>query len=228
MSTEIVQKSNIIERLKEVMDDNNLKRGKFADIIGFSRGLVSDVLNGNLPITDKFINAVCLKFELSESWIKTGEGEKNRKGRKTIEVSLESNTQDDFITIPLFSDSISAGHGLMPSNEIGIRFSFRRDWIEKKGDPGQMSLIRVTGDSMEPTLFSGDLVLVNHGKNYLDPQGGIYAIAIDGLIMIKRLQFVYPQGTAKVISDNNKYDSVEISHEQVKINGRVIWFSREI
>jgi phage repressor protein C with HTH and peptisase S24 domain len=51
-----------------------------------------------------------------------------------------------------------------------------------------MSLIRVDGDSTEPTLLSGDLILVDHGRNYLDPHGGLYAISIDHSLMIKRVQ----------------------------------------
>lgn len=209
------------------MADEGLNNAQFADAIGFSHGLVSLVLNNKSPITNKFIKAVCLKFNLSDGWLKTGEGEK-WKQRKGESFPVSQATQDDFVTIPLFSDLISAGSGLVPVNEIELRISFRRDWIEKKGDPSHMSLIRVTGDSMEPTLLSDDLVLVNHGKDYLDPQGGIYAIAMGDLIMIKRLQLVYPHGTVKVISDNAKYDSVELPQDQVKINGRVIWFGREI
>jgi len=36
--------------------------------------------------------------------------------------------------------------------------------------------------------MAGDLVLIDHGHNYLDPQGGIYAIALGDSILIKRLQ----------------------------------------
>jgi phage repressor protein C with HTH and peptisase S24 domain len=71
---------------------------------------------------------------------------------------------------------------------VDIKIAFRRDWIKKKGSPGNMSLIKVSGDSMQSTLLSGDIVLVDHGHNYIDPQGGIYAIAVDGEIMIKRVQ----------------------------------------
>ena len=64
-----------------------------------------------------------------------------------------------------------------------------------------MSIIKVSGDSMEPTLFSGDIVLVDHNRNYIDPQGGIYAIAMDDdVIMIKRLQVIYPLKRIRIIS----------------------------
>jgi len=135
---------------------------------------------------------------------------------------------EEFVTIPRFSDRISAGGGLIPVNEVDIKVAFRKDWIQKKGNPNKMSLIKVSGDSMEPTLMPDDLVLIDHGHNHLDPQGGVYAIALEDVILIKRLQMVYPGGKVKVISDNSRYESVELPQDQVKINGRVIWFGREM
>jgi phage repressor protein C with HTH and peptisase S24 domain len=91
-----------------------------------------------------------------------------------------------------------------------------------------MSLIRVSGDSMEPTLLSGDLVLVDHGRQHIDPQGGIYAISMDHEIMIKRIQILYYKKVLKIISDNNKYEPFEAAADQVNINGKVIWYGREL
>ena len=73
------------------------------------------------------------------------------------------------------------------------------------------------------------MVLINHGHSHIDQQGGIYAIAInDDHIMIKRIQIVYPSGKIKIISDNRKYDSTEVDFDQIKVNGKLIWFGREI
>ncbi len=73
----------------------------------------------------------------------------------------------------------------------------------------------------------------NNGKTaislkYVDPQGGIYAIAMDNIIMIKRLQAIYPAKKIRIISDSPKYEPLEAEPEQVIINGKVIWFGREI
>ena len=81
---------------------------------------------------------------------------------------------------------------------------------------------------MEPTLQSGDLVLVDHSRNYVDEHGGIYAIARGQSISIKRLQILLESQCVKVISDNPKYDSAVLDPEKVFVNGKVIWFGREI
>jgi phage repressor protein C with HTH and peptisase S24 domain len=46
--------------------------------------------------------------------------------------------------------------------------------------------------------------------------------------MIKRLQVLYQQGMIRVISDNTNYPPQEVPIDQLQINGRVIWFAREL
>ena len=71
-------------------------------------------------------------------------------------------------------------------------------------------------------------MLIDHGRNYVDPHGGIYAIVMDDQIVFKRLQVLYPAKKIKVISDNSRYEPSEIEPEQIKTNGKVIWFGREL
>lgn len=133
-----------------------------------------------------------------------------------------------YVFVPQVRGEISAGRGLTPDDTAEVRLAFRKDWIERKGDPANMSLVRVSGDSMEPTLKSGDIVLVDHNRNYIDPQGGIYAVSIDDGIIIKRVQVLYPSGRFKIISDNSRYEPFDLESERLKVNGRVVWFGREI
>jgi phage repressor protein C with HTH and peptisase S24 domain len=46
--------------------------------------------------------------------------------------------------------------------------------------------------------------------------------------VLKRLQVLYPAKKIKVISDNSRYEPSEIEPDQIKINGKVIWFGREL
>jgi len=175
-------------------------------------------------------------YGCSYTWLLTGEGtsypdQPDVQGPEVIKepATLYGESPEEFVFIGHMRGEISGGPGIAPESAVDeMRVAFRRDWIKKKGDPGNMSIIKVKGDSMEPTLFSGDHVLVDHGKNFIQPQGGIYAISINNEIMIKRIQVLYPQGTLAVISDNKNYERLEMDAGQVHINGKVIWFCREI
>ncbi|PKN35617.1 MAG: hypothetical protein CVU61_02000 [Deltaproteobacteria bacterium HGW-Deltaproteobacteria-19] len=135
---------------------------------------------------------------------------------------------EDFVLVRQVRGQISAGGGLSPDNAVDLMLAFRKDWITRKGKPENMSLIKVQGDSMEPTLLSGDLVLVDHNKTSIAPQGGIYAISINHEIMIKRVQILFPEGRLRIISDNKQYEPIEAPADHVRVNGKVIWYGREL
>lgn len=56
----------------------------------------------------------------------------------------------------------------------------------------------------------------------------IYAIALDREIMIKRVQVDFKTKMLFIISDNGKYKPQELEPERITINGKVVWFGREI
>ncbi|MBI3755761.1 MAG: hypothetical protein HY265_06345 [Deltaproteobacteria bacterium] len=194
-------------------------------------------LRNSIPYNE--LITFCSKEKVVLDWLLTGEGKVGRgkpseykEGgeEKPLMVAEESAAygDTDFVSIPMVSGKISAGKGLIPETAVELKLAFKKDWIQRHGDPRNMALIRVSGDSMEPTLYSGDIVLVDHNLNYIDPQGGIYAVAMNDVIMIKRVQVIYPSKKVRIISDNIKYKPLEASSEQVIINGKVIWFGREI
>jgi len=104
---------------------------------------------------------------------------------------------------------------------------FKREWILRKGDPKQMSLIRVRGDSMAPTLLEGDIVLINHAVREIY-DGYIYAINIDEEVIIKRIFKNLSTNKIKIKSDNPDYEIFVIEKERVNINGLAVWYAREL
>lgn len=176
------------------------------------------------------IISLCNKHKLNIDWVFTGKGDMHRGAESSKPSSALLKIPSEFVLIPQVRGEIGAGGGLLPDNEVEMQIAFRKDWIKRKGDPRNMSLIRVRGDSMEPTLYSGDAVLVDHSRNFIDPEGGIYAISLGGIIMIKRLQSLYPaKKKVLIISDNKtKYEPIESDPEKININGKVLWFGREI
>jgi phage repressor protein C with HTH and peptisase S24 domain len=219
--------------IREIRKSLRLSQAEFGSRIGLSGITVSRYERGDIVPSVEVLTEIQKIFNVNPDWLIMGEGEIFKKkdielledGEKTYKYKYK---EEDFVLVPLMSGKISAGGGLIPDNTIQVQLAFRHDWIKRHGDPKRMSLIRVSGDSMEPTLFSGDIVLVDHNRNYIDPQGGIYAIVIDDMVMIKRLQPNHISKKILVISDNNKYRAIEANPDELIIQGKIIWFGREI
>jgi phage repressor protein C with HTH and peptisase S24 domain len=216
---------SIGKRIEQIRLDNGLSQKEFSERIFKDKSSISKLESDKIELSPSMLRAICRTFNIREEWLKTGKGEKFPDKKEYPDANGLS---DEFIFIRQMRGKISAGGGLEPDDTVDLRIAFRKDWITHKGTPENMSLIRVAGDSMIPTLLNGDLILVDHGKNYIASQGGIYAISVNHEIMIKRIQPIFPDGKLCVISDNKQYEPYEIESDKVKINGKVIWFARDM
>jgi phage repressor protein C with HTH and peptisase S24 domain len=116
----------------------------------------------------------------------------------------------------------SAGPGAEPDGELvfdTIRFS--RRWLRTMGlQPGELSTIVVSGDSMEPTLRDGDEILVD--RTLRPSRDGIHVVRLGDSVLVKRLDTSRP-GRIVLLSDNVAYPPVECPADEVQVVGRVVW-----
>ena len=67
------------ERLKELRKSLKLSQAAFGAKIGVSRDVINNFENGRVELKDNSIQLICLKFSISENWLRTGEGDMYRK-----------------------------------------------------------------------------------------------------------------------------------------------------
>lgn len=88
---------------------------------------------------------------------------------------------------------------------------------------GEVIIAEVLGDSMMPTLYPGQKVMVHiHDKRPTPP--GIFYVW-DGMgLVIKRVELIPGSNppTVRIKSDNPKYETYERTVDEAHINGRVI------
>lgn len=138
---------------------------------------------------------------------------------------------EDFVLVPQYDAEVSAGHGAFVEQEAEVcRMAFRRDWIREMGlSPASLALVRVKGDSMEPTLLASDLVLVDAGVTAIRDDG-IYVLRRDGTLVIKRLQVSLGDGLY-IRSDNPRYREESVPADKLgllNIVGKVVWMGRAV
>lgn len=127
---------------------------------------------------------------------------------------------------------VSAGPGAIPGQEDAQPyFAFDRRWLKALTGASydQLSIVRVEGDSMAPTLGDGDDVLLDLRDANGPLRDGIYVLRIDERLLVKRLA-VHPMGHhVTVQSDNPAYpDWPDCAIEDVTCIGRVIWAGRKV
>ncbi|MHA6719834.1 S24 family peptidase [Sphingomonas sp. RS6] len=88
------------------------------------------------------------------------------------------------------------------------------------------SMIRVTGDSMMPTLADGDEILVDGDRRRVDARGGIFVVRLGDELVVKRLRAAV--GGVELVSDNPAYPPRFVRAGAFEVIGRVAWLGRAI
>lgn len=158
-------------------------------------------------------------------------GEKNAEYIGRVD-AWDSSTEvdEDEVEVPFYMEiELAAGVGGELAPEIkGPKLRFSKSTLRRCGvQPEAAACVKVSGNSMEPRLYDGDVVGVDTlDKRIVD--GKTYAINHDGLLRVKRL-YRLPSGGIRINSMNTAeypdehYDAEEAKY--IAVIGRVFWHS---
>lgn len=121
-----------------------------------------------------------------------------------------------------------AGGGLLAEQE-NVLWQWEMPHEVLPGQEEYLKILRVKGDSMEPTLFSGQRVVVDISDLTPSPPGVF--IVWDGIGLVAKRIELLPNSdplTVRIKSDNSQYDPYERTLDEAYIRGRVVAFWRHI
>ena len=136
------------------------------------------------------------------------------------------------VAVPRLAVGASAGPGALVGDEaVDGHFTFDERWLREmtKGKPEDLTIIRVTGDSMNPALSHGDDILVDRGDGVAALRDGIYVLRRDDTLSVKRIAVNPAGGRVTIKSDNPDYRSfADVKLSAITIIGRVVWAGRRL
>lgn len=220
--------ADFAQRLEEVLGREPISR--FAARAQMSdNGLKKYLYEGTIPPIDRALrlaNAAGCSF----SWLMFGIGKRDETHPGIADSPLlYTSPSSEFTRIASYEVAASAGHGSDVVHEAQTEpMAFRSDWLKREGlDPSKLAVIRAKGDSMEPTIADGDVLLVRL-TNGDTPRDGLHVLRMNDGLFVKRLQF--DLGGVRVISDNPLYQSRDLTREQaaeMDVIGRVVWAGKK-
>lgn len=178
---------------------------------------------------------LAVQFGLSTEWILTGKGPKKlfeaeeTKQENSIISKPSEHDENEIEYIPMTGAALSAGGGAFTDSEsVRDCYAFKKDWLIRTVTAAKNAvLVGVIGNSMEPTMYNGDVVMLDSGRTHIY-DGNIYALRLDDTIMIKRLS-LRPDDKIKVISDNGtEHESYMTDRKEIHIIGQIIWYARSL
>lgn len=174
---------------------------------------------------------------INMEWLVSGEGRKLkdrvREGEEVYNVTISGGEGEEFLYLPRVYQAASGGgtRGSLDHRAIVDYLAFKKKWVEEtlRVRDHHLVLIESIGDSMEPTFYHGDLLLVDGSVSTVSDDGIYCFCTPDGEILVKRLQRILGKGLA-VKSDNPKYEQFLIPEDEkdtYMIVGPVVWVGRK-
>jgi phage repressor protein C with HTH and peptisase S24 domain len=105
-----------------------------------------------------------------------------------------------------------------------------------RGKPSSLRLMRAIGDSMEPLIRSGALLLIDESArdHHHSPKRqtqwdhpDVYVFLQDDELRVKRLR-VDRKGFTIALSENPAYDPEILQKQDFRVLGRVIWWDNRL
>ncbi len=137
----------------------------------------------------------------------------------------------ELCVVPRLALGASAGPGALDQSEAAAgALAFDVRWLRALGGrPDMLSIIRVDGESMAPTLNDGDDIMVDREDGAARLRDGIYVLRMDDTLIVKRIALTPRRGRIAVRSDNPLYPAFEdVDPRGIVIVGRVIWAGRRV
>lgn len=138
---------------------------------------------------------------------------------------------DGYARVALYDARAAAGAGGVGRDLVKHHLLFREQWLRAvtSAPIEQLAVLEVDGDSMEPTLRSGDHALIDRTEIRPRQKDGLYVLRVDGGLQVKRVSAHPVSGLLTISSDNPAYRSyADIRPIDVEIIGRVIWIGRRM
>jgi phage repressor protein C with HTH and peptisase S24 domain len=196
-----------------------ITRDEFSSMLGVHKNTLGKLERGETLPDAAVIKRICIIGKRTPAWL-----------IGLDESQLEADDSTEFVMISEIGVTASMGDGAVvdAENEVG-RFAFKRKWLNRRGlSSSGLRVVSARGDSMQPTVRSGDILLVDCASTEVKSDG-IYLIEQAGELRCKRLQLMV-DGSLRIRSDNAHYETEVIPSTQLdllRVVAKVVWIGGE-
>ncbi len=201
-------------RLEEIRKMKEYSVSEFCEMYHITEDEYISYINGAVPsnslikeLNNSLVNLYWLVYGTGHMFVfDTGDLYTNSAGENVtdIENRVKKGSADSVIFVPMTNLKVSAGYGAEWGSGAfsGELIPVPKRIINKYGNVVNVAAALVKGDSMNPTLKDGEVVVFNKG---LIDGDGIYVIAILGELFVKRVSIDMLNNKVTIISDNKNY-----------------------
>jgi len=201
----------------KILDENNLIKGKsdIARELGTYNHVINSILKGKRNITVDQLNKLFEVYNVNANFMFGGVGPMFASEDVILNKKYNSFGGAGRKNITLIPQKALAGYAL--ESEDPDYFSQLQKFSIPNMD-GELIAIEISGDSMMPTITSGDMVICERLERDAPLKDNAVYVVVTDVVVAKRVQQI-KQGTKttalRLISDNNIYRPYEVELSDV-------------
>ncbi|MBQ4292126.1 MAG: LexA family transcriptional regulator [Muribaculaceae bacterium] len=204
------------ERIRYLIRFSRMTQSQFAERIGVDPSNLSKHLSGRLPISEGLLNRIVVEMGVSKQWLRDGTDVPFAKPAIANEIVAANPIVADspaMSGVPVYDIDVTAG-----AAELSRMFTVDR--IVGVVDLPQLSrdsrIVRVSGDSMEPTIRNGGYIAIRRlTQRQTIFWGQIYVVVLEDFRMVKFLRRHADKNMVVLHSANPDYDDMDIARSDI-------------
>ena len=230
---------SIHSRIRAARLAKELTEQQLADKVGVSRPAVQQwEKEGGTAPRRKIHDAVAAALGMtlgqllgSEPWPANGTTATTARsiiGNPVLALAEGGEPEEGFVHVPLLANagSMGVGNDQLHDDVLVGHIALSETWVSRRLQPtsqGALRFIHAYGDSMAPTMNSGDVLLVDTGVKEVKIDG-IYVLRAHERLFVKRVR-QRMDGKFENSSDNPTHKTVDVLNgdHEVAVIGRVVW-----
>ncbi|AGE91772.1 XRE family transcriptional regulator [Photobacterium damselae] len=207
--------------LCRIRNEMGLSQEELGNMIGVTKSTISQWELGKAYPRRKRLLQLSDIFDVDESALISSSITKDDKSQ------IDCECLQGIRRIPFYRDvRVSAGYGSINEDEP-FELVHIKD-LPVNGNWDNLLCVTVSGDSMEPVLKDGSLVVIDTSITHII-DGGIYVFRQDDLLRVK--VFKYNKGKIRVVSYNPSYNDEVYLYDEINclnIVGKVVYFTTKL
>ena len=212
------ENSDILLRIKAVIDHYGVSIASFAKMINFNQSNLSKIIRGDRPVPANLINSICQELNVPYNWIVNGEGSmfKEQNSAKPVGTYLnEKLTEVPMIDADAAATFIENMHNQhYTTDKYGV---MREDGEDLNN--GNYAVFRVIGESMTPTIPDKAKVLARRiPEEKWEEVSGVVFVIYGKMFTIKRVlkNSLYTNNSITLKADNPLYGQMDIERAEIR------------
>jgi phage repressor protein C with HTH and peptisase S24 domain len=217
MASEITRR--FIECYKDLKSYDRIKSDRqFCSNLGYSPQSWQKILKGERDVTIELLRTSISNFGFNPDYLFSGQGEKFRSYDDNNQADISEHAERRIIHIPVTAKAGYLDQINDPVFSKSLRtYSLPLDYFSS----GEFRSFEVEGDSMEPVLTDGEIIICTQledqvlWKNNIK-SGYVYVIVLKNDLVVKRVfNRLKEENKLQLISDNPDYPDLIVDQEDV-------------